>query len=188
MKALNLTMTAFMFAIFASMVAVASTYPADARFMPFVIGIPAIALCAMQFVLDWRRLGRRSDTLDHNELAEAEERIRKMTGRDISFDVAHDNSMPHEEFLPIAEARRREKILWAAVLGLLAGVILFGFLVMVPAFIILFLRNLADYSWTRAILSGVGGSAIILGVFEFVLRNELFRGLITNFVIERLGG
>ena len=34
------------------MVGVASTYPPGARFMPFTIGIPAIALCLLQLALE----------------------------------------------------------------------------------------------------------------------------------------
>ena len=36
------------------MVAISSTYPAGARFMTFVIGIPAVVLCVLQLVLDIR--------------------------------------------------------------------------------------------------------------------------------------
>lgn len=188
MKALNLGMTGLMLAVFVIMVGIAATYPSDARFMPFVVGIPAIVLCVLQLSLDLRQKPKKAQEGDHNELAEAEERIRKMTGRDVSFDVAHDTTIPKEEFLPEEETARRENILWMAVLGLLVGIILVGFHVMIPAFIILFLRYLADYTWLRAILSGAIGSVIILGVFEFVLRNELFRGVITNWAMNAFGG
>lgn len=189
MKSLNLAMTALMLVIFVAMVGIAATYPADARFMPFVIGIPAIALCLLQLFIDLRRKPVvAQDGAEHNELAEAEARIRRMTGRDVTFDVARDATIPQEEFLPEAEARRREKILIAAFLGLIAGVMFIGFHVMTPVFIALFLRYLADYSWTRAVVSGAIGAGIIIGVFELVLRNELFRGLLTNLVLNALRG
>lgn len=41
-----------MLAIFATMVAMATGYPPDSRFLPFVIGIPGTALCAIQLVID----------------------------------------------------------------------------------------------------------------------------------------
>ena len=50
----NSFMTLLMLAIFTSMVIVASRYPAGARFMPFVLGFPAIALCLLQLFLDAR--------------------------------------------------------------------------------------------------------------------------------------
>ena len=45
MKSANSVMTIVMLAIFVTMVAVSSSYPEGARFMPFVIGIPGIVLC-----------------------------------------------------------------------------------------------------------------------------------------------
>ncbi len=45
-------LTAIMLLIFATMVGIATQYPADARFMPFVVGIPGIALCLLQLALD----------------------------------------------------------------------------------------------------------------------------------------
>jgi len=189
MKSLNIGMTVLMLAIFTVMVAVAATYPSDARFMPFVLGIPAIGLCLLQLFIDLRRKTATALTSDGpSELEEAEARIRKMTGRDVTFEVAHDTTIPQEEFLPEAEAARREKLLWGAFLGLIAGIMLFGFQVMTPAFIILFLRYLAGYTWTRAVVTGAIGAAIILGLFEFVLRNELFRGLLTNLVLGAIRG
>ena len=47
-------MTLVMLAVFVVMVAIASRYPAEARFMPFVIGIPAILLCFVQLFMDAR--------------------------------------------------------------------------------------------------------------------------------------
>ena len=187
MRKLNLGMICVMLAIFVGMVGVAATYPADARFMPFVVGIPAIALCIVQLVLDLRRKPVMEAGGESNELMEAEARIKQMTGRDVSFDVARDTSIPQEEFLPEEEAAKREKILWAAFLGLIAGIILIGFHVMMPLFIILFLRYLASYTWTRSIIAGLIGAGIIIGIFEYVLRNELFRGLLTNWVMFSLG-
>ena len=47
-------MTLLMLVIFTGMVLVAKRYPAGARFMPFVVGFPAIALCMLQLFLDAR--------------------------------------------------------------------------------------------------------------------------------------
>jgi hypothetical protein len=45
-------MSLIMLAIFAGMVAVASTYPEETRLLPLVIGIPGIVLCLVQVVID----------------------------------------------------------------------------------------------------------------------------------------
>jgi len=54
MKLSSLAMTLVMLTIFTAFVFIASGYPANARFMPFVVGIPAIGLCILQLVLDAR--------------------------------------------------------------------------------------------------------------------------------------
>ena len=43
-----------MLLIFATMVAMASTYGPEARFLPLVIGIPGLILCIIQFVTELR--------------------------------------------------------------------------------------------------------------------------------------
>lgn len=59
----RIAISAVMLAIFAAMVAMASTYPVDSRFLPFVIGIPGTVLCAVQLAIEIaearREAGRR---------------------------------------------------------------------------------------------------------------------------------
>ena len=43
-----------MLLIFATMVAMALTYPGEARLLPLVIGIPGLVLCILQFVVELR--------------------------------------------------------------------------------------------------------------------------------------
>jgi hypothetical protein len=61
-----------MVAVFAGMVALAGTYPAEASFLPFVIGIPGIVLCAVQLLLDLR-------TKDEAPRAERQDIRRELT-------------------------------------------------------------------------------------------------------------
>ena len=44
-----------MFAIFLGAVGMALTFPADARFLPLVIGVPGLAISAIQLVLDLKK-------------------------------------------------------------------------------------------------------------------------------------
>ncbi len=46
------SMSLVMLAIFAAMVAVATTYPEETRLLPLVIGIPGIVLCLVQVMID----------------------------------------------------------------------------------------------------------------------------------------
>ena len=46
-------LTLIMLVIFTTMVLISLGYPAGARFMPLVVGIPGILLCLGQLVMDW---------------------------------------------------------------------------------------------------------------------------------------
>jgi hypothetical protein len=48
----RILVSAIMLAIFGGMVAMSAAYPADGRFLPFVIGIPGTVLCAVQLAID----------------------------------------------------------------------------------------------------------------------------------------
>lgn len=140
-------MTVVMLAIFVAMVAIAWQYPPDARFMPWVIGIPAIALCLLQIALDWRAAAR-SDT-------EA-----------IEFS--------------------REAAMWGYFAGLVAGILVFGFLVAIPVFLVLFIRRWGRASWRFALgLAAAGSAALYLG-FVKGLGVVLHAGFLTEYLLERL--
>lgn len=48
----RIAVSAVMLAIFAVMVAMATAYPPDSRFLPLVIGLPGTVLCAIQLAID----------------------------------------------------------------------------------------------------------------------------------------
>jgi hypothetical protein len=50
----RIVVSAVMLAIFAAMVGYAATFPADARFLPWVIGIPGLVFSIAQFVIELR--------------------------------------------------------------------------------------------------------------------------------------
>ena len=50
-----------MFAIFVAMVAVALGYPAQARFMPLVVGVPGIAFTLLELIREVRHAARATD-------------------------------------------------------------------------------------------------------------------------------
>ncbi len=60
MDRVSTAVTIVMLAIFATMVAVALTYSTSARFMPLVVGLPAIVLCLIQLAVDLSGRRRRS--------------------------------------------------------------------------------------------------------------------------------
>ena len=151
----NFAFTLVMLAILAGMVLVAAQYPPDSRFMPWVVGIPAIALCLLQLGMDLRA-ARRSG--------------RAEAGAD--------------EIVPPGTLRR-EAAMWGFFLGLVAGILLFGFLAAVPVFVLLFLRTWARASWPLALGLVAAASVILYLVFVQGLNVALHQGFVTQYVLDR---
>lgn len=184
----NSPMTLVMLAIFGTMVGFAMTYPPGARFMPFVVGIPAILLCLIQIVLDARAAKEARGPRDNrNEMEIAEERVARMTGRSVTFEAAHMAPQLTVSENPTGIAKSREFIIWLYILSLVGGILLFGYVVSVPLFILLFLRWEAGCSWLRAALFAGVGSAFLLLTFLYVLKFQLHQGFLTERVLAVFG-
>jgi hypothetical protein len=180
-------MTFVMLAIFVVMVAVASTYPAGARFMPFVVGIPAILLCLLQIALDIRNARQADEPKDRrSEMEIAQERMSQMTGRQMSFEAANIAPEITVSENPTGVAQSREFIIWLYILALVAGILLFGYTASIPIFIALFLRWEAKCAWGKAVLYSAIGSTILLYVFAYVLKFQLHKGFLTEQLIDFL--
>ena len=181
-------MTFVMLAIFVVMVAIASTYPAGARFMPFVVGIPAIILCLLQILVDMRASKETAGSKDsRSEMEIAQERMSQMTGRQMTFEAANLAPAITVSENPTGVAESREFIIWIYVLALVAGILFFGYTATIPVFILLFLRWEAKCSWLKAALySGIGSSALLF-IFNYVLKFQLHMGFITERVMDFLG-
>lgn len=185
------TMTLAMLAIFVVMVWTASGYPEGARFMPFVVGIPAIGLCLLQLVLDARQRRRVVEPIDtRGRFEKAEESISRMAGRKVEFEVAH-------EALPVVESEadispreqvRREITLWGWFIGLIGSILLLGFWFTIPVFLVGFLRFQAGASWRTTLLLGLGATAVLVLMFEVVFRLEVHPGFLTEYLRNQLQG
>lgn len=145
-------MTGVMLAIFVAMVGIALQYPPDARFMPLVVGVPAIALCLLQLGLDFRDSARSEAPADG------------------------------------AIELRRELVMWAYFIGLLAGILVFGFLLTIPVFVVVFLRHWAQASWRFALGLTAAASLILYLAFVQGLGVALHPGFVTEYVLDRLSG
>ena len=154
----RLVMSLVMLLIFSAMVAVATQYPAQARFMPLVVGIPGIVLCVVQVML---------------EVA-----ARRRAPAAASVDADTD----------AAGARRREWVLWGSFLGLIASLILFGFFVTVPLFLLAFLRGYAKESWRFSVALSAAGSTVLALVFHFGLGVVLPPGFLLEPVLDHFMG
>lgn len=187
MKSIAPSMTLLMLAIFTVMVGVASTYPPAARFMPFTVGIPAIALCLLQLALDLYRRHHPEAEETSDALKQAEDQVARIAGRRVQFDMPSENALFTESTHDERERVRREVIVWGYFLGLIAGILLLGFRIAVPIFLIAFLRFQAETSWRNALICGGLGALAMFVLFEKVLKVSLHMGFLTDFFVARLG-
>jgi len=180
----NSTMTLVMLAIFLVLVGVASGYPAQARFMPYVVGIPPILLCLLQLFIDARER-RQASAADTRSAAEvAEDNVARLVG--LPIDVVHAASPGSvEPQISPEETARRELVLWGYFLGFIGGVLLFGFWVAIPVFLVTFLRFQAKANWRTSLLLGIGGSILLFLMFERGLKVQVHRGFVTEYVLDR---
>jgi Tripartite tricarboxylate transporter TctB family len=81
---------------------------------------------------------------------------------------------------------RRELVLWGYFLGFIAGILLFGFWIAIPVFLVVFLRFQAKSSWLTALLLGIGASIALYLVFERGLKVQVHRGFVVTYVLDRL--
>lgn len=183
-------MTLVMLAIFVLMVGLATQFPPQARFMPLVVGIPGIALCVLQLILDTRNRqspdGASPD--GRNQFEQAQEKLSRMTGQALQFDMAHEQLKVAVDELPREGERRRELVLWGSFIALVASIILFGFWPTIPVFLLLFLRLLAQKTWTFSASLAVAGTGVLFLVFQKGLGVILFGGYLTGLLLERLAG
>lgn len=179
-------MSAVMLAIFTVMVGMATQYPPQARFMPLVIGIPGIVLCLFQLFLELRahRRPMARDSADtRSEYTKAQE-VAGFVEPKIDFEVAHDKlQMSHTE-PPQPGETRREIILWASFIGLVTGLILFGFWLTIPVFLALFLRCYAKESWRFSLLLSLVATTLLFLIFAKGLRVTLHGGFITEYLLD----
>jgi tripartite tricarboxylate transporter TctB family protein len=187
MKSIPAPMTLTMLLIFTVMVGVASTYPPAARFMPFIVGIPAIALCLLQLALDFHRRRAPEPDAAGDPLKQAEDQVARFAGRRVEFDMPSENAMFTETALDARETVRREIVVWGYFLGLIAAILLFGFHVAIPIFLIAFLRFQAEASWRNALIYGGAGALVMFLLFEKLLKVSLHTGFVTDFIVNRLG-
>jgi len=160
-----------MLSIFVTMVAIALGYPPASRFLPLVIGIPGIALTIGQLAVDIGELrrtppagdpGRRSDDPGARAL---EDQLARDEGR-------------------AGSVLERELVLFAYFFGLVAGVVLFGFWLTIPAFIIVFLGLYERVSWRFTLFLTIVGTAVLYLIFDRMLSIKLHEGFITDAVRE----
>ena len=178
-------MTLLMLTIFTVMVAISSQYPAGARFMTFVVGFPAIALCLLQLVLDLREWRSEAARATVGEMAGVPSNVSGVAV-DPSLQMQMNADGLAVEYTP--EVVRKEKIVWGYIFALIGSILLFGFYITVPIFLVVFLRFYAQARWHMAILLPAAVSAFLYVMLGYVFRMTLHRGFVTEYLLDRISG
>jgi hypothetical protein len=184
-------MTAVMLAIFVTMVVIAWDYPPKSRFLPLVIGVPGIVLTLVQLFLDVRHSlqTRRSKTRASGSVFQnVQAALSRRLGRRVDLDIAR------EELTAVVKDRsdqgtsqlHRELVLFGYFVGLVAGVILFGFWLTVPVFLIVFLRVHERDNWMFAVSLTAAAWLVIYLIFDQLLEIALHTGFVTEYLIALL--
>lgn len=178
----NSIMSVVMLVIFTVMVAISSQYPPGARFMTFVVGIPAIALCLLQLALDLRERRRAAATADGRaDVVKVEDQAARAVGHPVHLEFTMPVIGPE---LSPEETLRRETIVWAYIVSLIVAILLFGFHFSVPIFLVTFLRFQAKASWRMSIVLTAAAAALMYLLFEYVFRMSLHSGFAFEYFFE----
>jgi hypothetical protein len=189
MNAGKIGMNLVMLAIFTVMVGIATQYPPQARFMPFIVGFPGIVMCLIQLFLEIKaiRAGEKGDEDDgRSEIEKAQDEVSRITGRKMDFHEA-DGPLAVEVETVGGSRLHREAVVWGYFLGLIGSILLFGFWLSVPVFILCFLRFFAERSWRFSLLLTVAATAILYCAFVLGLKVVLHEGFITEAINDSLG-
>ena len=148
-KAVSLLFDGFFLVLLAAAVATAWHWPFATPLFTLTIAIPVLLVAAAQFSKDAFFKG------DADEDGEPRERIR---------DIEVDRSVPTHLVV------QRAGTFYLCALGLLAAILLIGFKLSVPLFMVFYFRRFSRAGWTvTLILTGLL-TGLVLGLFDAVLH------------------
>lgn len=161
-------LTIVMLVFFVVMVGLSMEFPAKARFMPLIVGLPAIALCLIQLGIDLRPSAKRAFHAPRAGLAQ-------QTGP--------EPDLP--EFGPHTVSQ--ELLMWTYFVAFVAGILVFGFYVSVPVLLLTFLRREAEASWRFASSLAAAATLVLYLMFGALLQIQLHPGFVTPWLVQTIG-
>ncbi len=160
-------MSLVMLAIFASMVGMAMSYPYDARLLPLVIGIPGCLLALIQVGI---------------EVADTRRQLRSPLKEADYGKVGPEAPGATEESPDPSSTIKLELVLLAYLAGLAIAILLLGFWLAIPAFVIVFLRFHERESWRLTLALTAGAWVMLYGIFEYVLAIFIHKGFLVEYL------
>ena len=162
-KTVALLFDGFFLVLLAAAVATAWQWPFATGLFPLTIGIPVLLVAAAQFAKDAFFQG------SENETGKPRERIR---------DIEVDRSVPARL------VAQRAGTFYLCALGFLAAILLIGFKLSVPLFMVFYFRRFSRAGWlVTVILTGLL-TVLVLGVFDAILY-VVWPDNLLGYVIDR---
>lgn len=162
---ISLLLVLAMTALVAVMVVEATTFTRSPRLLPLIVGVPTLALLAVQVIRDVRRMvaGDRSGGTASEQEADR-----------------YSASEAPEDAPPTAVASPVVGTLWVLLLVLIVW--LLGFLVAIPVFIVLFMRFFGRETWRLSFLFAIGTFVVTYLFFVVVIEVQLIPGRLEEFI------
>jgi hypothetical protein len=158
----KVVMSLVMLTIFTGMVGMALTYPPETRLLPLVIGIPGMLLGLIQVGVEIRDARRKAGSVEGAVTAEKDGES--------------------EESAPSAVIVKREIVLLAYLAALAVSILLFGFWLTIPVFVIVFLRAHERESWRLTLGLSLGAWAVLYLIFDRLLEIILHQGFVIEYI------
>lgn len=165
--AISLLLVLSLTALVAVMVVEATTFTRSPRLLPLIVGVPTLVLLAVQILRDVRRMRAG----DRSGGTASEQEADRYSANDTSGDGPAT---------AVAVATPVVGTLW--VLLLVFIVWLFGFLLAIPLFIVLFMRYFGRETWRLSVLFAIGTFVVTYLFFVVVIEVQLIPGQLQRFI------
>jgi len=133
-------------------------YDAEARLIPLIIGVPSLALAIL--------------------LVLSERYPRLLALFKVSQDSVVRGAPSELASSETAVGGRKVLTFLAWIVGFVILVFLVGFLITTPVFIFLFLKIRGRIGWFRTLVMSIVVGGFIYGVFEILMRGDMFKGIL----------
>lgn len=155
---LGVILAAVFVVFFAYGVYEAREFPRLARIFPYWISLGALVLAVMQLGIELRKYLLQIEDVQTNFV-----------------DLAPDRSLPPQ----VVFKRALGYLLWF--IGLYLGIWLFGFVIALTAFLVIFLRCDASLSWGKTLQLGLGGFLFVVAI-SWLMALYWPQGLIVQWI------
>ncbi|MEE8548143.1 MAG: hypothetical protein V3S74_01550, partial [Alphaproteobacteria bacterium] len=162
-------------------------YSWPAYFLPYVIGIPGMAITGLHIFTDIGDYKKAGGAIDpRTDFEKYIDEISKHTTVKVDADIAKEKlEVLVEDHSVMAKSRfRRESLLFSYFFFLLAVTLLFGFWIGIAIFLFAFVRFYARESLKLSVVLTASVWTVLYLLLVVVLGQILFEGFITQWVID----